>query len=57
MAALMSAALCDHGTRIVALAAKDTTEKRAASSLRGYRFTSSWAKAFAKSILLSELLG
>ena len=52
----MSAALCDHDTRVVALAAKDTTEKRAASSPREYRFTSSLARAIAASIRLSELL-
>ena len=44
--ALISAALYDHGTRVVASAAKDTTEKRAASMPRAYWFTSCLAKAF-----------
>jgi len=44
--ALISAASYDHGTRVVASVAKDTTEKRAASSPREYRFTSCLAKAF-----------
>ena len=44
--ALISAALYDHGTRVVAFDAKDTTEKRAASTPREYWFTSCLAKAF-----------
>ena len=44
--ALISASLYDHGTRVVAFAAKDTTEKRAASSPRENMCTSSLAKAF-----------
>jgi hypothetical protein len=44
--ALITAASYDHGTRVVAFSAKDTTEKRAASAPRKYRFTSSLAKAF-----------
>ena len=44
--ALIWAASCDHGTRVVASDAKDTTEKRAASAPREYWFTSSLAKAF-----------
>jgi len=44
--ALISAALYDHGTRVVAFAAKDTTEKRVASTPREYWFTSCLAKAF-----------
>ena len=44
--ALISAALYDHGTRVVAFAAKDTTEKRAAYVPRKYWLTSWWAKAF-----------
>ena len=44
--ALITAALYDHDTRVVASFAKDTTEKRAASSPRKYAFTSCLAKAF-----------
>ena len=44
--ALISAALYDHGTRVVASDAKDTTEKRTASTPRKYWFTSCLAKAF-----------
>eukprot|EP00964_Phaeocystis_antarctica_P132775 scaffold96878_cov45-Phaeocystis_antarctica.AAC.1 len=36
---LIAAASYDHGTRVVASVAKDTTEKRAASSPRKYSFT------------------
>ena len=43
---LISDSLYDHPTRVVAFAAKDTTEKRAASSPRKYWFTSFLAKAF-----------
>eukprot|EP00964_Phaeocystis_antarctica_P147015 scaffold113480_cov48-Phaeocystis_antarctica.AAC.2 len=43
---LISATSYDHGTRFVASVAKDTTEKRAASSPREYMFTSFFAKAF-----------
>ena len=44
--AWITAALYDHGTRVVAFAAKDTTEKRAAPAPREYWFTSCLAKAF-----------
>eukprot|EP00964_Phaeocystis_antarctica_P062773 scaffold37630_cov56-Phaeocystis_antarctica.AAC.2 len=44
--ALITAASYDHGTRVVASAAKDTTEKRVASSPRAYWLTSFLAKAF-----------
>ena len=44
--ALITAASYDHDTRVVASAAKDTTEKRAAYSPREYWLTSWWAKAF-----------
>ena len=44
--ALISASLYDHGTRVVAFAAKDTTEKRVAFSPRENMCTSSLAKAF-----------
>jgi len=37
--ALITVALYDHGTRVVASVLKDTTEKRAASSPRKYLFT------------------
>eukprot|EP00964_Phaeocystis_antarctica_P093132 scaffold60026_cov55-Phaeocystis_antarctica.AAC.2 len=37
--ALITAVLYDHGTRVVASVAKDTTEKRPASSPRKYSFT------------------
>jgi hypothetical protein len=46
--ALISASLYDHGTRVVAFAAKDTTEKRVAFSPRENMCTSSLAKAFSK---------
>ena len=39
MPALITVALYDHGTRVVASVMKDTTEKRAASSPRKYAFT------------------
>ena len=44
--AWITVALYDHGTRVVAFAAKDTTEKRAASTPREYWLTSCLAKAF-----------
>ena len=44
--ALITVTSYDHGTRVVALSAKDTTEKRAAYSPREYWLTSWWAKAF-----------
>ena len=44
--ALITAASYDHGTRVVASVAKDTTEKRAASSPSAYWLTSFLAKAF-----------
>ena len=44
--ALIWAESCDHATRVVASDAKDTTEKRAASTPRANWFTSSLAKAF-----------
>ena len=44
--ALITAASYDHGTRVVASVAKDTTQKRAAYSPREYWLTSRWAKAF-----------
>ena len=47
--ALISASLYDHGTRVVAFAAKDTTEKRVAFSPRENMCTSSLAKAFTSS--------
>ena len=43
--ALITVALYDHGTRVVAFAAKDTTEKRVASTPREYWLTSCLAKA------------
>eukprot|EP00964_Phaeocystis_antarctica_P124906 scaffold88541_cov50-Phaeocystis_antarctica.AAC.2 len=46
MPALISAALYDHGTRVVASSAKDTTEKRAACMPRSYWLTSCLARAF-----------
>ena len=46
IAALISSALSDHPTRVVAFAAKDTTEKRVASMPREYWLTSFLAKAF-----------
>merc|ERR1712086_432429 len=47
--ALIAVALYDHGTRVVAVSAKDTTEKRAASMPREYWFTNCLAKAFSPS--------
>ena len=44
--ALISATSYDHGTRVVASSAKDTTEKRVAFSPRKYWLTSCLAKAF-----------
>jgi len=44
--ASISDASYDHGTRVVAFAAKDTTEKRAASGPRENMCTRSLAKAF-----------
>eukprot|EP00964_Phaeocystis_antarctica_P150864 scaffold118371_cov45-Phaeocystis_antarctica.AAC.1 len=44
--ASIAAASYDHGTRVVAFSAKDTTEKRAASGPRENMCTSSLAKAF-----------
>ena len=43
---LISDVLYDHPTRVVALAAKDTTEKRTANSPTEYWLTSCLAKAF-----------
>eukprot|EP00964_Phaeocystis_antarctica_P022309 scaffold12374_cov60-Phaeocystis_antarctica.AAC.3 len=43
---LITAASYDHGTRVVASAAKDTTEKRAAFTPSEYWLTSCLAKAF-----------
>jgi hypothetical protein len=54
---LISAALYDHGTRIVAFAAKDTTAKRVASTPREYWATSFLAKAFSPSGPSIEPLG
>ena len=44
--ALIADALYDHRTRVVAFAAKDTTEKRPASMPREYWVTNCLAKAF-----------
>ena len=47
---MISAALYDHPTRVIASVAKDTTEKRAEVSPRAYWFTSCLAKTFSPTI-------
>ena len=55
--ASISDASYDHGTRVVAFAAKDTTEKRAASGPRENMCTRSLAKAFSPLGPSNEPLG